>query len=180
MYAFMIKLKISWAGYMLFLLIVPSLWAAEIDFEHVEKSIARVVCRADSVSTSTGSGFVISHNGYLATSQHVIAHTCPNLEIIFNASTTVNGVVVWSSAELDLALIKLERSGFEPLPLAPIEFLHKGEKTWAIGYPGYGDLLGTQENFFQASIKDGIVSKKNQRSKGAGCDRNKCCNQSGK
>lgn len=98
----------------------------------------------------TGSGFVISEDGYVITNHHVVAGAGEDasLEIMFNDGSTANGRVVGSDPGYDIAVVKVDRSGLTTVPRGSSGDLQVGESVIAIGSP-----LG-----LQGTVTSGIVS----------------------
>lgn len=95
----------------------------------------------------SGSGFVISREGRVATNYHVIENA-PNVVAVFPDKREVKVTGVWAfDKDIDLAVLQLERATYEPLVLAQ-EPAHEGEDIVLVGSPlGLGN-----------SISSGIVS----------------------
>ncbi|MEP6768967.1 MAG: trypsin-like peptidase domain-containing protein [Acidobacteriota bacterium] len=98
---------------------------------------------------SMGSGFVISRDGFLLTSQHVIGES-RNVKVRFVTGREVNGDVVRADRVRDVALIKLENDVYPFLPLGESSLVQPGSDVFAIGTP-------LSENFAQTVTK-GILS----------------------
>ncbi len=98
---------------------------------------------------SMGSGFVISRDGFLLTSQHVIGEV-RNVKVRFVTGREVNGDVVRADKVRDVALIKLENDVYPFLALGESSRVQPGSDVFAIGTP-------LSENFAQTVTK-GILS----------------------
>ncbi len=100
-------------------------------------------------TTSLGSGFIISADGYVVTNHHVVKQAD---EIIVRLSDRreFTAKVIGSDAYSDIALLKIEADGLPTLPLAQGDRLKVGEWVLAIGSP-FG---------FDHSVTAGIVSAK--------------------
>ena len=122
---------------------------------HLEASIESVVSDSRmSVVTvfagkSMGSGFVISADGYLLTSQHVVGEA-RYVKVRFVTGREANGEVVRSERLRDVALIKLESDIYRSLPLGESSRVQPGSDVFAIGTP-------LAESFAQTVTK-GILS----------------------
>tara|TARA_B100001057_G_scaffold89361_1_gene85558 strand:+ start:3332 stop:5581 length:2250 start_codon:yes stop_codon:yes gene_type:complete len=85
----------------------------------------------------TGSGFVISESGLIATCAHVIGESRP-LTVHFDDGSEhkVTSIHAWD-AKLDLAILQIDLSGktAEPLRLAPADTISQGAEIVAIGAP---------------------------------------------
>ncbi|QKQ98860.1 trypsin-like serine protease [Candidatus Nanohaloarchaea archaeon] len=100
---------------------------------------------------SQGSGFVYSKNGYIVTNYHVIKGA-KRIEVIFDDGTKRKAKVVGKDVYNDLAVLKVDKKGLNPLPLANSSKVMRGQTAVAIGNP-FG-LSGT--------MTAGIVSAKNR------------------
>jgi serine protease Do len=84
---------------------------------------------------STGSGFILSKDGYVATNHHVI-EGADKIVAILADGRELAGVVVGADPKTDLALIKVETD--EDLPVAPLgdsNRIRVGDWVMAIGNP---------------------------------------------
>jgi len=84
---------------------------------------------------SSGSGFVISDDGYIVTNNHVI-EDADEINVVFNDGSELPGVVVGTDPKTDLALIKV--SSEEKMTVAPLgdsKQVRVGEWVMAIGNP---------------------------------------------
>lgn len=97
----------------------------------------------------TGSGFVISDDGYIVTNNHVAGIAKDGgITVTFSDGTTVDGKLVGANADYDLAVVKVNKTGLQPLSLGSSSKLKVGDTTIAIGSPL--GLAGT--------VTSGIVS----------------------
>jgi S1-C subfamily serine protease len=97
----------------------------------------------------TGSGFVISTDGYFLTCAHVIEG---GREIkVRIGDKTYPAKVVRADNRNDAALLKLEGDGFSPLALSQ-SIPEMGDKVFTIGYPNPGIQGGA------AKYTDGVIS----------------------
>ena len=98
---------------------------------------------------SLGSGFLISPDGYIITNAHVVEHS-ENITVRLNDKREFNAKIIGADKRTDVALIKIEGSGFPTLSMGDPEKLRVGEWVVAIGSP-FG---------FDSSVTAGIVSAK--------------------
>ena len=100
-------------------------------------------------SSSSGSGFVYSPDGYIVTNNHVVA-AGRDYEVVFATGERQRATLVGADADSDLAVIKVDAlpDGVEPLPLAGAEEVQVGQFAVAIGNP-FGE---------QGSMSLGIIS----------------------
>ncbi|MFB6192798.1 MAG: S1C family serine protease [Candidatus Nanohaloarchaea archaeon] len=118
-------------------------------YQEVEGSTVSI--NAIGSGRSQGSGFVYSKKGYIVTNQHVI-EGADKVEVIFNDGTRKKAKVVGKDVYNDLAVLKVDKKGLNPLPLANSSKVRRGQTAVAIGNP-FG-LSGT--------MTAGIVSAKNR------------------
>ena len=83
----------------------------------------------------TGSGFVVSKDGLIATCAHVIGESRP-LTVRFDDGTEhkVISIHAWD-ATLDLAVLRIDAQGLEPIPLAEANSISQGAEIVAMGAP---------------------------------------------
>ena len=110
----------------------------------------------------SGSGYIISSDGYAITNTHVVTHesgeSCNRVTVrVKNTTTTANVITLGDSRHglgngIDLALIKLNSppAGIKPMKFANFSGVRNGERVYVIGNSlGYGTC-----------ITSGIVSDK--------------------
>lgn len=104
----------------------------------------------------TGSGFIISSNGYIATAAHVVAGKSEVEVILFNKHW-YKARVVNSSVVKDLAIIKIAETGLPFFTLADSNKNYVGQFVVAIGYPlgKYSATFGIISSLREAG-SDGI------------------------
>ncbi len=95
-----------------------------------------------------GSGFFIDSNGIAVTNYHVLEDALTATATLTNGKEYDVSGVLYFDADEDYAVIKINGSGFSPLPVGDSSSLKGGEKVFAIGNPR--GLTNT--------ISDGIVS----------------------
>src|SRR5690606_32174075 len=106
---------------------------------------------------ATGSGFVISTDGVIATNAHVI-EDADRIEIHLNnefGTQTYSASVLLKDESNDVALLKIdddEFKGFNSLPYSILQTTEIGEDVFTIGYP-LNSLMG--DNY---KVTNGIIS----------------------
>ena len=83
---------------------------------------------------SSGSGFVISSDGYILTNHHVVDQAS-EIQVLFSDRSEYQATVIGSDRRSDLALLKIEAKGLEALKFANSDKLKVGEWVLAIGSP---------------------------------------------
>jgi serine protease Do len=92
--------------------------------------------------TISGSGFVISSDGYIVTNNHVVEdayNSGLDVKISMHDGTEYNAVVVGAEPANDVALLKIEPAAeLTPLPIGSLDNMRVGEEVYVIGNPlGY-------------------------------------------
>jgi putative serine protease PepD len=87
--------------------------------------------------SGTGSGFVISSDGYLITNNHVagVAGNGGTIEVAFSDGTTAPGKLIGANAGYDLAVVKVDKTGLPTVPLGSSAGLKVGDSVIAVGSP---------------------------------------------
>jgi serine protease Do len=107
------------------------------------------------LETSSGSGFVVSSDGYILTNHHVI-EGATHVDVRLLDGRVFDAVVVGSDKDTDVGVLKIEATGLRPASLGSSAGVRVGEWVLAIGNP-----LGADLTF---SVTQGIVSAKGRGS----------------
>ena len=89
----------------------------------------------------SGSGFVITEDGYILTNYHVIDGV-DDLKVSFADGTTYDAVVVGGEEDNDIAVVKIDATGLTPVVVGDSGNMRVGEQVVAIGNP-LGELTFT-------------------------------------
>nr|WP_027701074.1 trypsin-like peptidase domain-containing protein [Clostridioides mangenotii] len=101
--------------------------------------------------TGVGTGIIVDSKGYILTNSHVVSDgKATSVNVLFNDGSDTSGKVVWYDSQLDLAIVKVEKSGLSPAEFADSDKIKVGDISIAIGNP-----LGLE---FQKSVTQGIIS----------------------
>lgn len=112
-------------------------------------------------SLATGTGFVITEDGYIVTNAHVIyddeykSGEATEVSVLFSDETEQEASIVAYDIETDIAVLKVNQTGLTPATLGDSDELRVGELVIAIGNPLGFDLFG--------SVTSGIVSAVNRQ-----------------
>lgn len=92
------------------------------------------------IAKGSGSGVIISDDGYVITNWHVVGDKKDNSEIrvVLSDNTELSGKdvkLIESSPLVDLALIKINRTGLKSIPWGDSDALRIGERVCAVGSP---------------------------------------------
>ncbi len=102
-----------------------------------------------------GSGFIITPDGYILTANHVVAEA-DNIKVKFQDEREFNAKIIGKDPQSDIAVIKIEGTGFPFVELGDSDDLEVGEWVVAIGNP-FG---------LSHSLTAGIVSAKGRSAVG--------------
>ena len=133
----------------------PDAWYNSGDLDD-PNAIVNVVAKCNpsvvaiSTDSGSGSGIIWSSDGYIVTNNHVIEGAGAVTVMLCN-NEEYSASVIDSSAENDLALLRINVTGLLPVSLGDSDDLRVGETVIAIGNP-----LGILAN----SVTDGILSAK--------------------
>lgn len=116
-----------------------------------------------SEATASGSGIIISEDGYILTNNHIVSSTSSSsyyqvseatsvTVYLFNDEQPYEAEIVGSDAQTDLAVIKIKKDGLTPAELGDSSSVKVGEFAMAIGSP-----LG-----LKSTVTSGIISAVNR------------------
>lgn len=118
-------------------------------------SVVSVWAVKDDRAFNQGSGFIVSADGLILTSFHVVK----DAETIFvrfdraYSDQRADAELVASNIDFDVALLRLKGDGYTPLPLTPFK-VRQGDMVLAMGYP---DSPGGSAR--DMTVTSGIVSR---------------------
>jgi len=105
-----------------------------------------------SATSVSGSGFIISSDGYILTNYHVIETAHVNnlpIYIYLSDGTEYEAKVIGYESSNDFAVIKIDAAGLNPAVIGNSDSIRVGQVVYAVGNP-FGDLVYT--------MTEGIVS----------------------
>ena len=103
-------------------------------------------------SAASGSGFILTADGYIVTNYHVIQNA-NSVTVSTYGGASYNAKIVGYDESNDLAVLKIEATGLSPVVLSSSEKLNVGDTVLAIGNP-LGELT--------FSLTTGVVSALNR------------------
>lgn len=143
--------------------ILPSIVGIKIEY-NVTSMFSIFGGVQNSSATATGSGIIISEDGYILTNNHVVSSSesesyyqvseATKITVsLFNDDTEYEAKIVGTDSETDLAVIKIEKTGLTKAEFADSDSIKVGEFAMAAGSP-----LG-----LQSTITCGVVSAVNRQ-----------------
>lgn len=130
----------------------PQALSLQAIYEKVIPSVASISC-IHTNSTGTGTGIILTADGYIVTNYHVI-EGAQQIYVLLSDNQTYSAAVVGGDEITDLAVLKLEAEGLQPAQFGDSDMLRVGDSVVAIGDP-----LGTE---LRGTMTDGIVSAINR------------------
>lgn len=123
--------------------------------EIYDKCISSIVSVRTSITGSgaTGTGVVLSQDGYIVTNYHVIEGGY-RVDVVLENGRSCKALLVGGDQTNDLAVLKIDATGLTPAEFGSSDSLRVGDPALAIGNPLGEELRGT--------MTDGIISAINR------------------
>ena len=131
----------------------------------VEFSVNSIFYNSSGTAKASGSGIIISEDGYILTNNHIVSSTSESSNAfyevgkankvtvkLYNDDTEYEAKIIGTDSQTDLAVIKIDKTGLTPAELGDSDSVQVGEFAMAIGNP-----LGLDN-----SVTAGIVSAVNR------------------
>ena len=112
-----------------------------------------------SSSAVTGSGFIVTSDGYILTNYHVIEDAYNgdlDVTVMLYDGTSYTAAIVGTEPDNDIAVLKIEAEGLNAAELADSEDLLVGDKVYAVGNP-LGELEFSMTTGY-VSAKDRVIA----------------------
>ena len=144
---------------------VKSSFNYEEEYIEQTKSVVLIqVSKSGEEGKGSGSGSIITSDGYILTCNHVIADA-DDIKVRIkpegndNASTVwENAEVMWADEDIDMAVIKIKGGNYPTLYIRPENYANKpGEDIYHWGYP-FGSRLSDDLDQLQPSLFQGSTS----------------------
>ena len=94
----------------------------------------------------SGSGFIVSSEGYILTNAHVI-EGAEEITVLLSAGEEVPATLIGADNETDVAVLKVEQAGLVPVAIGNSDDVRVGEFVVAIGNPLDTDRLANTTTF---------------------------------
>ncbi|MGX8692640.1 MAG: S1C family serine protease [Clostridia bacterium] len=101
-----------------------------------------------STSAVSGSGFIISEDGYILTNYHVIEYADKGgytISVMLHDGTRYEASIVGSEESNDIAVLKIDAAGLTPVTLGNSDAIKVGDEVHAVGNP-LGELEFSMTN----------------------------------
>ena len=82
----------------------------------------------------TGSGFIVSSEGYVLTNAHVV-EDAQRVTVMLSSGEELDAIIVGADTQTDVAVLKVEKDGLKALSLGNSDDVRVGEFVLAIGNP---------------------------------------------
>lgn len=106
----------------------------------------------------SGSGFVISSDGYIITNYHVVDGVS-DITVFFSNGDSYDAAVVGGEEDNDIAVLKIDAKGLQSVVLGDSDAIQIGENVYAVGNP-LGELTFTLTGGY-VSAKDREITMSN-------------------
>ena len=129
--------------------ILPSIVGIKLEYTVNNSMLQMFGKSSSSTATATGSGIIISEDGYILTNNHVVSSSSSSSNssyyqvseaskltvTLFNDDTEYEAKIVGKDEQTDLAVIKIEKSGLSKAEFADSDSIKVGEFAMAVGNP---------------------------------------------
>ena len=127
----------------------------------VGPAVVGIVCKTKTVNffnqmgeaESSGSGVIISEDGYIVTNNHVI-ESANTVKIVLNSGDEYEAKLVGADSRSDIAVLKIDAKDLPFASIGDSSTVMVGDKAVAIGNPLGTELMGT--------VTEGIISAVNR------------------
>ena len=140
--------------------VLPSIVGIEVNY-----TVSSMFFNQQSTATATGSGIIMSEDGYIITNNHVISSSSSSSSSYYSISeansikvtldgdeTKYDATIVGTDSQTDLAVIKIDKTGLTAAELGSSSSVQVGEFAMAVGSP-----LGMQN-----TVTGGMISALNR------------------
>ena len=113
--------------------------------EQVSPSVVGILCYSSYNTvdaSSSGSGIIMSKDGYIVTNAHVVEGAV-GISVKMEDGTEYTAKLIGADSKTDLAVVKIEGENFQFAQFGNSDQLKRGEMVVAIGNPGGMDLYGS-------------------------------------
>ncbi len=128
--------------------VLPSVVGIEVDFSVSSNFPTFSAATQSTTSKATGSGVIISKDGYILTNNHIIDTSSSSsssyytvseankvLVYLYNEDDPIEAKIIGSDSVTDLAILKIDRDNLTPAEIGDSDSVQVGEFAMAIGNP---------------------------------------------
>lgn len=126
-------------------------------YQQVSPSVVGIRAMGET-SFSTGTGVILTEDGYIVTNAHLIAGQS-QAAVIFSGGMMVEARLVGYDGPTDLAVLKVEASGLSAASFGDSDLLRVGEEAYAIGNPLGESLRGTMTEGIISAVKREMTTR---------------------
>ncbi len=108
----------------------------------------------------SGTGFIISEDGYILTNNHVVAGAKEVTVKLFDGSEYPAKIVGTEGRDSDVAVLKIEASGLTPVTLGNSDEMQVGQDVYVVGNP-LGELTYTMTGGIVSALDREIATERN-------------------
>lgn len=110
-----------------------------------------------------GSGIIVSEDGHILTNAHVLSGgDTDGINVLFHDNNIAQATLLWKDETLDLAIIKVNKTGLQKVEMADSDSVKVGDKAIAIGNPVGLNLQSTLTSGYISGINRSIKLKDGQ------------------
>ena len=120
-------------------------------YQNTIDSVVSIVCTLNSGSTASGTGVVLSSDGYILTNCHVV-DGAKQVDVLFSNEQTLPATLVGSDTVSDLAVLHVQAADLSAAQFGDSSALRVGDMVAAIGDPLGVELRGTMTNGIVSAI----------------------------
>jgi S1-C subfamily serine protease len=99
-----------------------------------EREFIHPQTKQKSIQKSTGSGFIISSDGFIVTNNHVVENAL-QIKVVLTNGNEINAKLIGKDPSTDIAVLKIYENGLKSLQFANSNLLQPGQIAVAIGNP---------------------------------------------
>ncbi len=120
-------------------------------------STMRIITKIGSDAFTSGTAFCINNDGYFLTNAHVVDKAQEVFAI--KSSSKYKVTVVRKLDDVDLAILKIEDAGLDPLYFADRKNIQVTDRVFSIGFPGAADKNVDADELTKVTINSGVIGR---------------------
>ncbi len=132
--------------------------------EHCSPSVVGIITQVmtnfNQIGEGSGSGIIMSEDGYIVTNAHVV-EGAQSISVLLHDGSTHEAVVVGRDSDSDIAVVKIKAEGLKAAEFADSTTVKVGDPVVAIGNPYGMELFGTVTNGIISAVGREITVDEN-------------------